>query len=301
VKVPQHPVRDPFRFALGRWYESRSRALRFRGHGEPWGVLVAEVMAQQTQVARVEPAWSAFMARYPDPASLARASAADVLRAWRGLGHNRRAVLLQRAAVAIVERHGGAVPPALPDLLALPGIGPYTARAIAAIAFGHPEAPVDTNVRRVLSRVVGAPEASPGEIQAVADTLLDRGAPGAWTQALMDLGATLCGPRVARCDECPVSPWCASAGRPVGAHPVPAAAGERPATEARPRFEATSRWLRGRIVDRLRADGEGWHRIEGPIGEHPQHAVESALIALEREGLLERRADGASRLPSGRS
>jgi A/G-specific adenine glycosylase len=297
VKVPKPNDMAALRFALLGWYGERARPLRFRGHADPWGVLVAEVMAQQTQVARVEPAWAAFVERFPSPDLLARASPAEVLRAWRGLGYNRRALLLQRAAAAMVERHAGRVPSTLAELLALPGIGPYTARAVLAIAFQQPEAPVDTNVRRVLGRIHGGGQARPAEMQALADDLVDRDRPAAWTQALMDLGATLCGARVARCEPCPLRPWCASAGQ------VGEARGSVPATAraSGPRFESTSRWLRGRIVDRLRDEGAGWHRVEGPIGEHPGAAVERALAALEREGLLERRADGAARLPSGRS
>jgi len=132
------------------WYGSRARPLGIRTTREPWAILVSEVMAQQTQIARVDEAWSVFMERYPTPRALAEASTAEVLRAWSGLGYNRRAVNLRRAAAAIETEHAGRVPDDIEALEALPGVGPYTARAVVAIAFGQPVAAVDTNVRRVV-------------------------------------------------------------------------------------------------------------------------------------------------------
>jgi A/G-specific adenine glycosylase len=285
--------------AILAWYEREGRSIAFRGTQDPWAVLVSEVMAQQTQVARVEPAWRAFMERFPEPASLARATPADVLRAWQGLGYNRRAIALQRAARAIVGDHDGRVPADLAALEALPGIGPYTARAILAIAFGKPVGAVDVNVRRVLTRLDGS--GSPGrratrELQATADALVPVGRVADWTHALMDLGALVCRPEP-RCEACPVRPWCATGGRRSdrrGLEPDRAMR-RRPAG----RFETTSRWLRGRIVRDLAAAPEGaWTVVAGPIGDHGAVAVATALDALARDGVVEVTRDGRARLPS---
>lgn len=280
-----------FQAALSGWYRPRARPLRIRSSTDPWAILVAEVMAQQTQIARVDQAWVEFMARYATPHDLAHAATADVLRSWAGLGYNRRAVNLQRAAFAISGQHGGRVPADIEALEALPGVGPYTARAVAATAFGQPVAPVDTNVRRVVSRLVGR-RLTPSRLQAEADALVDRTDPAAWTHASMDLGATICRARQPRCGECPVSQWCASAGRvetperrPPGAAGVP--------------FEQTTRWLRGRIVERLRdLDEDAWLQLPEVIGSHGATPICDAVAGLERDGLVERRADGAVRLPS---
>ena len=249
-------------------------------------------MAQQTQIARVDEAWATFIERYPTPAALAHASTADVLRSWAGLGYNRRAVNLQRAAAAIEATHAGRVPAGLDELEALPGVGPYTARAVAAIAFGQPVAAVDTNVRRVVTRVIGQPLTS-SRLQAEADALVDGGDPATWTHASMELGATVCIARQPRCESCPVAFWCASAGRV----PVPAPA---PRVGARaPAFELTTRWLRGRIIERLRALDDGiWESLPAAIGEHGADDIEAAVAALRKEGLLEQRSDGSVRLPS---
>lgn len=268
-----------------------------------------------TQIARVEPAWAAFMARFPTPGDLADASPAEVLRAWAGMGYNRRALNLQRAAGVIVERHAGSLPTTVEELEALPGVGPYTARAVAAIAFGVPVAAVDTNVRRVVGRVVaghGAP-GDPGEpmpakaLQAVADALVDPSDPAAWTHATMDLGATVCRPAGPRCDACPLEAICrrrAMAGDGIfTGTPMPLPAARRARRPARPPelpFPSTRRWLRGRIVEHLRALPDGaWTIIEGPIGEHDAAAVAAALDGLVGEGMAERGPDGAVRLPSG--
>jgi A/G-specific adenine glycosylase len=251
---------------------------------------VAEIMAQQTQISRVEAAWPIFLQRFPTPAHLAEAPTSEVLRAWSGLGHNRRALNLQRAARDIVTRHGGRVPDDLAALEALPGVGVYTSRAVAATAFGRPAGAVDTNVRRVLTRLVGR-DLGPVELQARADELVAHHDPSSWTQALMDLGALVCRPRRPDCASCPIERWCASAGMAEGPR------------VARPRglpFERTSRWLRGRIVARLRDLEEGaWTRMPEAIGSHGPDGIALALEALRRDGLLEQRADGAIRLPAG--
>jgi A/G-specific adenine glycosylase len=290
MKVSTRSEVEGFRSALRDWYVARARPLRIRTTREPWFVLVSEVMAQQTQIARVDDAWVGFMERYPTPRALAEASTAEVLRSWAGLGYNRRALNLQRAAATIEREHGGRVPSSVEALMALPGLGAYTARAVAAIAFGRPVAAVDTNVRRVLNRMSGE-ELAPAALQAAADALVDQADPATWTHASMELGATTCVSRNPRCGTCPVARWCVSAGQVV-------AAPRRPAV-AVPSFEHTTRWLRGRIIERLRALDDGaWVSLPSAIGEHDAQAIESAVRALQREGLLERRLDGAVRLPS---
>jgi A/G-specific adenine glycosylase len=270
--------------ALLDWAAVHGRRLAFRATTDPYRVLVAETMAQQTQVSRVEPGVAAFLAQFPTVESLARASTAAVLRAWRGLGYNRRALNLQRAAEAIVERHDGRLPRDLAALNALPGVGPYTARAIAVHAFGARDAPVDTNVRRVLSRVRGCDPAA-GDLQAYANALVPDQA-AAWTNALMDLGATVCRPAKPSCAACPLRAWCATAD---GGVPSPVRRGGTRA--AGPPFEQTTRWLRGRILDAARdVTAEGWATFDGRLGRHDHADVLAMVGVMAAEGLLERHA-----------
>ena len=276
------------------WYASCGRDLPFRETTDPYSILVSETMAQQTQAARAGEAWTRFMARFPTVEILAEALPADVLRAWHGLGYNRRALNLWRAAGRIVEEYGGRVPSDLAALESLPGVGPYTARAVAALAFGLPVGAVDTNVRRVLGRIVAgeAGIVAPAELQRLADAAVPRGRPGEWTHALMDVGATLCHPRRPDCASCPARPWC----RYATAYEVEARAGRGMASagtlvairEPQAPFRTTSRWLRGRILARLRDAPNGeWVDLEDEIGEHDRAAVEVATRALAKDGLLE--------------
>jgi A/G-specific adenine glycosylase len=288
--------------AILAWYDRRARSLPFRGTTDPYAILVSEAMAQQTQASRAGQAWTRFMARFPTVGALAAATPADVLRAWQGLGYNRRALALRLAAVRIVEVYGGTVPSDVADLEALPGVGPYTARAVAAIAFGVPVGAVDTNVRRVLGRIVAgdAGVLTPPELQRIADAAVPADAAGAWTHALMDLGATVCGPRRPDCAACPARSWCRYASRledePVAAGDASRAAG-RPnqgaaVREAVAPFRSTSRWLRGRILDRLRAEPDGvWVVLDASIGVHDGAAIDTAIRAMARDGLLEFDAD----------
>lgn len=290
------------------WYAASGRDLAFRRSTDPWGVLVSEVMLQQTQVTRVEPAWTIYMARFPSAAALAAATPADSLRAWGNLGYNRRALNLWRAASAMVGRHGGEVPRTLDELRGLPGVGGYTARAVAAIAFGQPVAAVDTNVRRVIGRVCWGHAAPPSAeaLQAAADALVECGQPGAWTHAVMDVGATICRPRNPACGECPLAATCRFAATTDRDSVLPTPATERrptpgpargPRVPAQP-FASSARWLRGRIVDRLRqAEPGGWVQIDGPLGDHGVDSVAAAVEALASEGLLERGEHGCVRLP----
>jgi A/G-specific adenine glycosylase len=275
------------RAAILAWFDARGRTFPFRSIGDPWAIFVSEAMAQQTQISRASAKWTALMARFPTVEALAAATPADVLREWRGLGYNRRALNLQRAARVIVEQHGGRVPDDLAALERLPGVGPYTARAVAALAFGRRVGAVDTNVRRVLGRMIGGLDAPPAaELQAIADASVPAARPGDWTHALMDVGATVCRPSRPDCPACPARRWCRFA-EAVVEPPQPA----RAARLSSPRFTASSRWLRGRLLDLLRdADGPAWVRIAGPVGEHDPAAVEVALAAMAADGLVERDA-----------
>jgi A/G-specific adenine glycosylase len=281
---------DAARAAILAWFDATGRTFPFRGIRDPYAVLVSETMSQQTQIGRATVAWTSFVARFPTVERLAAASPADVLRAWRGLGYNRRALNLQRAARTIVRDHDGHVPRDLDALEALPGIGPYTARAVAALAFGMPVGAVDTNVRRVLGRIVGGTSSMPPrQLQQLADRAVPADRPGDWTHAVMDVGATLCRPARPRCPDCPAVAWCrfAAAGA-VGSgseRSVPAAA----PTGSAP-FASTARWLRGRLMDALRdaGDTDGWLLVAPPIGEHGAEAVDRALMGMVRDGLVER-------------
>lgn len=192
------------RRALLDWYQTDGRDLPWRQDPEPWSILVSEIMSQQTQIARVIPAWRAFLDRYPTPGDLADSDRAELIRLWGGLGYQRRAFNLQRAARDI-DRHGW--PTDVEGLMSLPGVGPYTSAAVACFAFGASVPAVDTNLRRILSRWHGhALQAR--ELDEVASAEMDTIDASAWNQAMMDLGASICRPRDPRCAGCPVEQWC---------------------------------------------------------------------------------------------
>ncbi len=261
--------------ALLAWYERVRRPLPWRFTRDPFALLVSEVMLQQTQAARVVPYYERFLERFGDPGALAAAPPAEVLAAWSGLGYNRRALALQRAAAQVAARGWP------DDLRELPGVGPYTAAAVAAFAWDRPVAAVDTNVRRVVERYDGT-RRSPGALATRATELLGGHPPAAFNQATMELGATVCTPRRPRCAACPVARGCRSAG----------AVADPPARQGspRPRFEDTDRWLRGRIVANLLA-GE-----PTPAGIEPER-LERVLAGLARDGLVERCVDRTYALP----
>jgi A/G-specific adenine glycosylase len=299
-------VPPPAREAILAWYAERGRPLAFRRSRDPFAILVSESMAQQTQAARAAAYWERFMDRFPTVESLAAATPADVLRMWQGLGYDRRALALWRTARIVVDELGGRIPSDVAELQALPGIGPYTARAIAALAFGIPVGAVDVNVRRVLARIVGADPAalSVPAMQRLADESVPADRPADWTHAVMDVGAILCRPRAPRCEACPARPWCRFAStRPAesvaSARSVSSRAIRPPATP----FASTNRWLRGRILDRLRSapDGE-WVPLDTSIGSHDASRVLAAMNAMAADGVveLEREDPGATvraRLP----
>lgn len=233
------------------WYAVHARDLPWRAPGVgAWPILVSEVMLQQTPAARVAPVWREWVARWPVPAALAADPAAEAIRVWGRLGYPRRALRLHECARALVERHGGEVPRSLPELLALPGIGGYTARAVAAFAYRQRHPVVDTNVRRLVARcVAGAPDAGPttteADLAATASLLPAAGADAAAASAaFMELGAVVCTARDPRCPDCPLSAQCEwrAAGRPAPAGPT-----RRPQ-----RYAGTDRQVRGELLTVLR-------------------------------------------------
>ncbi|MCA1648626.1 MAG: A/G-specific adenine glycosylase [Chloroflexi bacterium] len=254
----RRPAVDPERAeriadALLDWYAGSRRDLPWRQSRDPYAILVAEVMLQQTQVERVVPKWRAWLERFPSLADLARASRADAIRAWQGLGYNLRAVRLHAIACQVVAEYDGVLPASVEGLLALKGIGRYTAGAVACFAYEQPVAMVDTNIRRVLSRLF---EIEPLEVEALAERVLPAGAAYAWNQALMDLGSIVCGAQRARCLACPLVTECAGpAAAPSPRHPP----GE---------FRGSRRFYRGRLVDALRAtpSGTSLNALCGAVG-----------------------------------
>jgi len=276
-----------FRRALLEWADGGLRPLPWRGTRDPWWVLVSEVMLQQTQADRVVAYWHAFVRRFPTPTSCAAARRAEVVRVWEGLGYNRRAVMVHRAAELVVERHQGAVPDDLGALLALPGVGPYTARAVLVFAFEQPVAVVDVNVARVLARAVAGAPLSAAATQELADRLATGASPWAWNQALLDIGARFCVARRPRCEGCPVAEAClwASTGTPV---PDPAAR-RRPSQP----FEGSDRQGRGRLVDALRRGPLAPEECAAAAG-WPNDPPRTARVvdALVADGLVRRAPDG---------
>lgn len=227
------------------WGTGRLRDLPWRRTRDPWQVLVSEVMLQQTQAPRVVPRWRAFLDRFPTPADCAAAPLGDVLTEWQGLGYPRRARNLHAAARSIVER--GGFPRDLADLLALPGIGPYTARAVQVFAFEIDAAVVDTNIARVYARLVGE-RLTPKRVQALADAAVPIGDAWTWNQCLMDLGAVLCRPNAPACDRCPLAGRCAWRGSTDLADP---AIGSSGVSARQARFEGSDRQARGRLMKAL--------------------------------------------------
>jgi A/G-specific adenine glycosylase len=201
-----------FQRALLRWYDEHRRDLPWRGTRDPYRIWLSEIMLQQTRVAAVIDHYRTFLERFPNVRALASASEDEVLAAWSGLGYYRRARMLHQAAQQIAEHHDGCFPQNSEALLALPGIGRYTAAAIASIAFAEPVAVVDGNVERVLERFTGI-NLTPPQIWQQAQALLANSRPGDFNQAMMELGATVCAPREPRCSLCPVRKWCATQGQ----------------------------------------------------------------------------------------
>ncbi|MFE9693513.1 A/G-specific adenine glycosylase [Micromonospora sp. NPDC005806] len=275
-----------FAALVSRWYERNARDLPWRKPGVgAWAILVSEVMLQQTPVVRVLPAWEAWLARWPTPAALADDTPAEAIRMWGRLGYPRRAVRLRECATAIVARHGGQVPDRLDQLLALPGVGTYTARAVAAFAYGQRHPVVDTNVRRVVCRAIaGEPDAGPAtrpaDLVATEELLpVDPAAAALASAAFMELGAVVCTARSPRCAVCPVESVCAwrASGQQAPAGPT-----RRPQ-----RYAGTDRQVRGLLLAVLRqATGPVPHqRLDQVWHDDVQRA--RALAGLVTDGLVE--------------
>jgi A/G-specific adenine glycosylase len=284
--------------ALPAWYARHGRrALPWRTVRSPYRTLVSEFMLQQTQVDRVVPHFEAFVARFPGFASLASATVAEVVRAWKGLGYNARAIRLKAVADVVVAQYAGAMPSDTLSLAALPGIGAYTAAAIRAFAFDIDDAPVDTNVRRIVHRLNFGVEyptrATPRELAALARSLVPAGGAHEWNSAMMDLGSAICTSRAPQCSRCPAQRACAAA--PIDAAELAARRrASAPAAREPVRFEKTARYARGRIVDRLRdlLPGErisllDLHRsLESQLPGRSVRDVAVLVERLERDGLV---------------
>jgi A/G-specific adenine glycosylase len=291
---------SPLHATLLAWYASSARDLPWRRPDrDPWGVLVSEVMLQQTPVDRVLPAWSAWLARWPEPAALAAEQPGEAVRMWGRLGYPRRALRLHAAAHDCVERFDGAVPSTYDDLRSLPGVGDYTAAAVLAFAHGARSIVLDTNVRRVLARLLdGAalprPAVTTAE-RALAESVLpdDDATAAAWSVAVMELGALVCTATSPSCDACPVASSCAwlAGGRPAYDGPA------RPVQ----RFAGTDRQVRGRLLAVLR-------EASGPVPGSALEAVwddavqrERALDSLVADGLVEPLVRHRYALPTART
>jgi A/G-specific adenine glycosylase len=284
---------------LLRWYRRHGRAaLPWRTGRSPYRTVVSEFMLAQTQVERVAPKFESFVERFPDFLALSRASAADVLREWKGLGYNSRAVRLQRLARAVVEEHGGSLPSQPQALRSLPGVGPYMAAAIRAFAFDLDGAAVDTNVRRIVHRLLFGiehpPAASARELDESARALALTGRAHDWNSAMMDLGAALCTARAPKCLLCPLRAECAAA--PIDAGRLESArraSARQPSPQNAIPFEHSRRYARGRIVDRLRDLSPGervslldLHAAVPAVSGRSIEEVRELVAALERDGLV---------------
>jgi A/G-specific adenine glycosylase len=287
VRALDEPVVEILRDAvLGR---TALRDLPWRRTRDPWAVLVAETMLQQTQVTRVVPRWHRFLGRFPDVESCARARVGDVVDEWAGLGYNRRAVQLHACARAVRERYGSALPDDLASLVALPGIGPYTARAVLAFAFERDVAVVDTNVARVLARVAGT-RLRPAQVQSLADSVVPPGSGWHWNQAMLDFGALSCTKRSPRCGTCAVRTVCRWRGE--GADP---AVGSANVSAPQSRFAGSDRQGRGRLVAALRrgaVTSDTLAEVMGWPDDPPRAARVAATVVADGLAVRVRDRDG---------
>ena len=274
-----------------RWFEQNARPLPWREPGvSAWGILVSEFMLQQTQADRVIPKWREWMIRWPSPQSLAAAPLSEVLRAWQGLGYPRRAMRLHASAQAIVSDWGGEVPQDESALLSLPGVGHYTAAAVAAFAFGQPTVVLDTNVRRVIARAWAGQAAVDSHVTKAererAATLVAERTGAQWSAAVMELGAVVCTARAPKCQQCPLADSCAwlAAGKPPNG----------PEARKQPAFEGSDRQARGALLRAVSA-GEPLSDVQAAWPRADQR--ERALRSLMADGLIARTPQGYA-LPS---
>jgi len=300
------------------WYARNARDLPWRApDATPWAVLVSEIMLQQTPVARVLPEYLSWIARWPTPAALAAEPAGEAIRQWGRLGYPRRALRLHETAAILVARHGGTVPADLDALRALPGIGSYTAAAVASFAFGQRHAVLDTNVRRVLARLVaGQPWAGTASSVSVAERRLaesllpaEPAVAARWSVAVMELGALVCTAAGPRCDDCPVARECAwlAAGRPgvsgaaamagAAARASGAAGASGAARRRTQKYEGTDRQCRGRVLAVLRATDDPVRRADFDAVWAGQAQLDRALDGLVADGLVDPLPDGRFALP----
>jgi len=287
------------------WYARNARDLPWRAPGAtPWAVLVSEIMLQQTPVARVLPEYLGWMTRWPTPAALAAEPAGEAIRQWGRLGYPRRALRLHETATILVARYGGSVPADLDALRALPGIGSYTAAAVASFAFGQRHAVLDTNVRRVLARLAagqpwagGSSSASVAE-RRLAESLLpaEPAVAARWSVAVMELGALVCTAASPRCGDCPVARECAwlAAGRPAEASGATGVAPRRAQ-----KYEGTDRQCRGQVLTVLRAANDPVRRADFDAVWTGQAQLDRALDGLVADGLVDPLPDGRFALPGG--
>ncbi|HEX3816491.1 MAG TPA: A/G-specific adenine glycosylase [Mycobacteriales bacterium] len=285
-----------FAETVSRWYDEQARELPWRGpEVDGWAVLVSEIMLQQTPVKRVLPAYEAWLRRWPDAAALAADSPGEAVRMWGKLGYPRRALRLHACAVAIVEQHAGVVPDDVEALLALPGIGTYTARAVATFAYGQRHPVVDTNVRRLVARAIGGagdagPASATRDLAAVDVLLPEQSAAAAHASiAFMELGALICTARAPRCDACPVRTTCAW--RLAGFPPY-----DGPAKPIQ-RFAGTDRQVRGLLLDVLRGTDEPVPGVALDIAWPDVVQRARALDGLIADGLVDPLPDGRFALP----
>jgi A/G-specific adenine glycosylase len=280
---PDHILQE----RLLEWYAGNRRSLPWRGSADPYAILVSEFMLQQTGVERVRPVYERFLQTFPTFPALARASRHEVLRAWAGLGYNRRAVSLHECAKVVVGEHGGQLPRDPRELRRLPGVGPYTVAAIQSFVFHEDVAAIDTNVARIVSRVKFGPEPSPRAAANMANALVPPGASPEWNQALMDLGASICTVARPSCCICPLRADCRSAATFEQSPP------ERKVAERPEPYLGSRRFLRGRIVAFLR-DGEPGSLVSvGQVlealaleaSDDNVNVVESLIRALASDGL----------------
>jgi len=289
------PYTDP----LLAWYARNARDLPWRADGTtPWSVLVSEIMLQQTPVARVVPAHERWLARWPTPAALASEPAGEAIRQWGRLGYPRRALRLHQTAIVLTARHGGTVPADLDALLALPGVGKYTAAAVASFAFGQRHAVLDTNVRRVLARLVAGrprPAIAPSAAErSLAESLLpaEPAVAARWSVAVMELGALVCTAASPRCTACPLARDCAW----LGAGQPPEAAGRQAQ-----RYDGTDRQCRGRLLAVLRDSGSAASRADFDAVWADMAQTARALDGLVADGLADRLPGGRYALPGSSS
>ena len=273
-----------FRRALRRAAGPLKRDLPWIGHHDPWAVLVSEFMLQQTQVSRVIGPWSEFLESFPTPTDCARAPLSEVVRRWAGLGYHRRAKALHDTARMIRDEFDGAVPSEIGQLRRLPGVGEYTANAVASFSFARPVAVLDTNVGRVLARALANRPLDKREADIMANQLLARSASAAFNQSMLDLGAQYCR-AVSRCASCPVARACRWNAE-GGDDPAPRSAA---VSRTQSPFVGSDRQLRGRVLSHLRGGGLAKHALFARLEGADVMRCEEVLQGLVHDGLVQRR------------